>query len=247
MKENYKILETRNISKEEYELITNLLDKYNMSKDNFIKNCKTLVINKIEYNYHIVDGYDPIKNIIMYNDKSNLVCEFLHVASSNRDKQLGICIRPNKVYKKSIGLGLNEGITDLFMTYCTNNKPYYCFERIVAKTLEYAFGIQIYNYYFLSDDAEFRFLFNRDYIKLLNNLDDYTYSMIGIRNLYLHDGKIPRGTDSALKIFMEVVIENLLNVVKDCGKDCKSYINELLKSNEMIDIYNIIGKYQYNS
>ena len=45
---------------------------------------------------------------------------------------------------------------------------------------------------------------------------------------------------------MDMTIEDLLKVTKDSEKDCKSYIEKLLKEDSsMQDIYKIIGNYEY--
>ena len=241
----FKILESRKISNEEHKLITNLLDKYKMDKTNFVNNAKTLVFNKIDIKGKILNGYDSSKNIINYNDKSNLTCELLHVASSNSGKVQGICIRPNKVYPKTIGYGLNEGITDLFLEYATNEEGSFPFEKICAKILEYAYGTNIFNYYFLSDDGEFRHQFNNEFSTFLSNLDDYSNAIMGAKILVLNNQFVPEEAIEVIKVYMDIVIEDLFGVVKDSKKDCTKYLKELLSSETMKPIYDIIGKYEY--
>ena len=54
-----KIIESRKITKEEYDAITGLINKYKLNPNNFINNCKTLVLNRIEFNGNIFNGYNP--------------------------------------------------------------------------------------------------------------------------------------------------------------------------------------------
>ena len=245
---NYKdqVIESRNITEEEKKFIINLLDKYKMDKTNFINNAKTLKINKVKEPKLIVNGYDPLDNIIYYNDKSNYVCELLHVASSKNDVYQGIIVKPNKVYKKPFGFGLNEGITDLFLYRATKKEGYFPFEKICAKVLKYAYDNQIFDAYFKNNDSVFRHQFglDKDITSLMMNLDEYTELALIAKNEMLLRKELPLGLANATKIMMNMVIEELLEFVKDSKKDCKAYLEKQLKSKTMKPIYDIIGEYE---
>ena len=156
----YKILETRKITQDEYDLIMGILNKYKMSSELFINNCKSLVMNKIDSDEFIINGYDSPNNTLYYNDKSDIISSLLRVASSTTSPYQGICIKPNIRYKKTANYALNEGINDLFLELGTKREGFYPFEKICAKVMKYAYGSKIFNCYFMNDDASFRFLFN---------------------------------------------------------------------------------------
>ena len=244
-KKNYKVLSSRKITEAEYNLILKMLNKYQMSTDNFIKNSKTLLLNKIENTIDIYNGYDPINNVILYNDSTNIIRELLHVASSSGKKEQGICIKVNRVYKKSRGYALNEGITDLFLEYANGDSGFYNFEKVCAKVLMYAFGVDIYKNYFLNDDGNFRHLFNNNFPKLLSSMDDYMVSMIKLKKLISLNKELPIGIFEIIKIYMDIVIEDLLKVTETSNEEGLNYLKDLLNSEDMTPIYNIIGKYEY--
>lgn len=246
---NYKdkVVSSREITKKEYNLIINLLDKYKMDKSNFIKNCKTLKINKVTENRLIVNGYDPIANIIYYTDKSNLICELLHVASSNNNVCQGIIVKPNKVYPKPFGIGLNEGITDLFLENALKEEGNFPFEKLCVKALKYVYGMNILNAYFKNDDSTFRHQFNdKDITKFMTSLDEY-YSLILIsKHQMLINNELPLGLANATKITMDIVLEELIKILKGSEKNYIRYIERALNSKSMKAIYDVIGEYKFN-
>lgn len=245
---DYQVLNSRNITEEEYNTIISLLDKYKMDKDNFIKNSKSLVLKETTYPKQIYNGYYPKDNIVVYNEKSNIIRELLHVASSNgTDNSQGIILRPSIIHAKPLGIGLNEGITDLFLEYSNSETTcLFPFEKLCAKVLEYAFGINLYNNYFLNDDVAFDVSLNDKYIDLLMSIEDYTILILRLKQILADKELLPRGVEAIVKIYMDMTIEDLLEVTKDSKKDCKSYIEKLLKEDSsMQDIYKIIGNYEY--
>ena len=241
-----KVIESRKITKEEYELIINLLSKYKMDSNNFVANSRSLTINKIEYNGYIYNGYNPVKNTISYNERSNIIRELLHVASSTRSKYQGICIKPNRVYPESIGIGLNEGIADMFLELYNKEDGDFPFEKICAKTLKYVYTVKIFKFYFNNNDGAFRHFLGNNIASFLMNLDDYTNKMLYARYLYNKDGKIGEAMKLSLKVLMTVVINDLFKLIGDNNKEYQNYLLKQLKGKSMTPIYNVIGEYDYN-
>ena len=167
----------RKITKKESALITDFLDKLEMDKTNFIKNSETLKIKEADIEgAFIINGYDPVDNIVIKTKDSSLPRELLHVASCNGAKEQGICVRPNRIYKKTFGHALNEGVTDLFLEKLTGEAPSFPVEKLCAEFIEHIYGINSLKYYFLSDDINFRHQFTNDITTLMYDLDD-CYSM----------------------------------------------------------------------
>ena len=243
---NYKdkVLKSRKITKEEYSFIISLLDKYKMDKTNFINNAKKLKINKVDEKKLIVNGYDPIANIIYYNDRSNLICELLHVASSNNNICQGIIVKPNKVYTRPFGIALNEGITDLFLERGTKREGYFPFEKACAKTLKYAYGNQIFDAYFKNDDGTFRHQFDKSITVFMDYLDDYSNLALYARNCMQKDNKLPVGLSDAIKILMDIIVDELLKIITNDKKDCRAHLEKQLNSKSMQALYKIIGEYK---
>ena len=246
---NYKdrVLESRKITKEETTFIINLLDKYKMDKTDFINNAKNLKLNKVNETKLIVNGYDPEANIIYYTDKSNYVCELLHVASSNKNIYQGIIVKPNKVYKKPFGIALNEGITDLFLERATKKEGYFPFEKVCAKVLKYAYGNQIFDAYFKNNDGVFRHQFGKDITSFMDYLDEYSHLALIARYSMLTDKKLPLGLANAIHIMMDLTIEELLKIVANDKKDSRAYLIKQLNSKSMQAIYKIIGEYKFKN
>ena len=240
-----KVLDTRNIMEEEYNLIINLLDKYKMDKTIFIKNAETLKLKKVQVAYPIINGYDSKENAIYYNDNSNLTYELLHAASSKDKAYQGILVKPNGVYKKTFGFGLNEGITDLFLECANKEEGIFSFEKICAKVLKYAYGNQIFNAYFQNNDGMFRHQFDKDITHFMELLDEYTMLMLTARQEMQIYNRLSLGLANAIKILMDSVIKELLDIVKICKKDYRGYLQKQLKSKTMKPIYDIIGEYEY--
>ena len=239
-----KIIESRKITKEEYDAITGLINKYKLNPNNFINNCKTLVLNRIEFNGNIFNGYNPEKNTISYNDKSNIIRELIHVASSTKSAYQGICIKPNKVFPESMGIGLNEGITDMFLELYNKEEGEFPFEKICAEVLKHVFGVKLFNYYFNNNDGGFRFFFRRDISTFLIDLDEYFHKMMYAKYLYHKDGKITRTLELSIKVLMTVIIDDLISLIGSDEKNRKYLFNKL-KSKTMKPIYDIIGEYNY--
>lgn len=240
-KQKLEIIETRKINQNEYGYMLNLLKKINMPNENFIKNCQTLILNKIDDKWYLLNGYDALNNLLYYNDKSNLVREFLHVASSNNFKEQGIIIKPCKFYSKSRGHAFNEGITDMFLELSTGEVGFFVFEKLCAKFLAYIYGIDLFKVYFQNDDLAFREQIDDGYMRFLLNLDDYSDAMTKIRKLSELKQPIPNGTGEILKIYMETVLEDLLILAKNSEKEYKAYLNELLKAKDMKQICELLG------
>lgn len=244
--EKYEIIEKRKITKEEYDLIITILDKYKMNKDNFIINSKTLVLNKINTDEIIINGYNAPSNNIYYNNNSNLICELLHAASSTRSPYQGICIKPNKIYKKTVGYALNAGITDLFLELGKRKEGYHSFEKVCAKTIKYAYGIDIFNCYFMNDDISFRLFFNKYFDNFIACLDECSNKILFIKMNKLN-GQIKEMLDTDIKVLMTITINELLKVTSDSGKNCKNYLLKQLKTKTMKSLYDIIGEYNYEN
>ena len=240
-----KVIESRKITEEEYNLIINLLDKYKMNKKNFIRNANTLLLNKIDYQGKIYNGYNPMENIINYNDRSNLIRELLHVSSSNRNPYQGISIKPNRVYNENIGIGLNEGIADMFLESYNKSNGDFPFEKICAKTLKYVYTVKVFNFYFMNNDGGFRYYFKKNISNFLIDLDDYTNKLLQAKHLYQTTGKIGEGMKVSIKVLMTVVINDLFDILDGTDKAYKAYLFKQLKSKAMKPIYDIIGEYNY--
>ena len=217
-----------------------------MPNINFINNVKTLELCKIDYTGAILNGYDSVNNILRYNDNSNIIRDLLHVASSTRSPYQGICVTPNLVFKESIGYAFNEGITDMFLDINTNVDNYFPFEKICAKVFKFAYGTKPFSFYFLGNDSAFRHQFNKDITRFMIDLDEYSSKMILVKRIYDTRGEIEPGMEYAIKILMDIVIKDLLKIVSDSDKDCKTYLINQLKSKSMRTIYKIIGKYEVN-
>ena len=140
--------------------------------------------------------------------------------------------------------GLNEGITDLFLGLATKRRGIYPIEKICAKTLKYAYGIKIYDFYFTNNDGGFRNLFNTYFIDFATALDEYFTKMLYIKLNDL-DERIIYALGTDIKALMTDTINELLKVTSDSGKDCKKYLLKELKSKDMKPIYDIIGEYNY--
>ncbi|MBR7042097.1 MAG: hypothetical protein IKI04_01205 [Bacilli bacterium] len=241
-----KILESRKITKEEYNLIIALISKYKLNSNNFINNSKTLLINKIDYNGMIYNGYNPEKNIINYNESSNLIRELLHVASSNKSKYQGICIKPNRVYPESLGIGLNEGISDMFLELYNKEEGYFPFEKICAKTLKYVYTVKLFHFYFTNNDGSFRHYLGKNIASFLLDLDEYMDKMLYAKYLYQKNGKIGEAMKLSIKVLMTVVINDLFKLIGESNKEYKNYLFKQLNGKSMKPIYNIIGEYDYS-
>ena len=237
-----KIIESRKITKKEIDEIISLINKYKLNANNFITNSNDLVINKIDYNEFIPNGYDAKNNIIFYNNQTNLTREFIHVASSTRDMYQGICIKPNETFPECIGVALNEGIADMFLELYNKQEGNFPFEKICAKTLKHAFTIKLFNFYFLNNDAAFRHFFNKDVYSFYTALDEYCKQMFYLKKIYKKNNNINELIKINIKIQMTDVINELLNIVDDSNKQ---YCLNLLKSKTMKPIYDIIGEYNY--
>lgn len=225
------------LKKADYDLVINFLEKHGMSKTNFINNCKKIEIHKLSNNkLHIINGYNPMTNVITCNKTNDLMRELIHAASSNKSMEQGITLKPNRVYKQKMGYGLNEGITDLFYEYISGNNGIFIFEKICAKVLEYAYGMNIYNSYFMSDDITFRNQFKNSIINLFTYLDNYSNTRL---NLYIdkinHKG-ISTARKNAVKALIELTTDELLKFVSDSNKDCKTYLNTLLTDDVVSEI-----------
>ena len=78
------------------------------------------------------------------------------------------------------------------------------------------------------------------------SIEDYTILILRLKQILADKELLPRGVEAIVKIYMDMTIEDLLEVTKDSEKDCKSYIEKLLKEDSsMQDIYKIIGNYEY--
>ena len=78
------------------------------------------------------------------------------------------------------------------------------------------------------------------------SIEDYTILILRLKQILADKELLPRGVEAIVKIYMDMTIEDLLEVTKDSKKDCKSYIEKLLKEDSsMQDIYKIIGNYEY--
>ena len=78
------------------------------------------------------------------------------------------------------------------------------------------------------------------------SIEDYTILILRLKQILADKELLPRGVEAIVKIYMDMTIEDLLKVTKDSEKDCKSYIEKLLKEDSsMQDIYKIIGNYEY--
>lgn len=241
-----KVIESRSITKEEYDLIIGLIDKYKLDGKNFINNSKTLVLNKIDFDGIIYNGYDASNNIINYNEKSNLVRELLHVASSTRSIYQGICVKPNRVYVESMGTGFNEGITDMFLELCNKEEGPFPFEKICAKTFQYVHTVKMFNLYFGNNDGGLRRFFSKDVTKFLMELDDYSSRMIYYQRLLKNGIRIPESTKLYMKLTMTIIIDDVFELLEGSNKDYKSYLFKLLKSKTMKPVYDMLGEYDYD-
>ena len=79
------------------------------------------------------------------------------------------------------------------------------------------------------------------------DLDEYSRLALTAKFRMDTEKKVPLGLDTAIKIHMDMIIEELLHVASDSNKDCLKYLNELLNSKTMEPIYNLIGEYKYKS
>ena len=244
---DYKVIESRKITDDEYNVVINLLDKYKLDKSNFVNNCKNLVLNKIDDERYLYNGYIPEDNVILYNDKSNIVRELFHVASSTRSIYQGICIKPNKVFPESLGRSLNEGIADMFLELYNKEEGIFPFEKICAKLLKHVYTIKMFNFYFMNNDGGFRHCFDKDVASFLITLDEYSKKMIYVRSIYQHGDEVNEMLKRSIKVLMTDAIDELLTLIGNTDEKNVTYLFNQLNSKTMKPIYDIIGEYNYNN
>ena len=156
---------------------------------NFYNNINELKIknNKVIELIGAVGCYSPLSNSITLSDSSSIYHELFHMASRSYGKQNGVIytgfrqrnIKISKILYNDLGLGLNEGYTELLAHRYFGNKAYssYDFETDIANKLEMIIGQDKMTELYLRGDlagliAELRVYMPEDeIIKFITRLD----------------------------------------------------------------------------
>ena len=162
------------ISKSNKDLIDSILNTlklYNMPTKLFLNNIKTLKFkeDKNEENNYLLDS-----NKIVHKD-NHINRELFLCASSNETTGLSYKLKNGK----TLGMALTNGVIDMFTSL--NDKTYkvkYPFPKMVAETIMYIFGIEIFEYLFSNDPKGFLAVFKNPklIIDLMDKLDKFEYN-----------------------------------------------------------------------
>ncbi len=213
---------------------------------NFLKNYKTVIINKTHETEEsiVVGDYSSKNNLLLYLDPKEVPHEIIHMSSSTfPHKNTGIVFEKNSIL---YGTGLNEGITDLFNKKINNISGSYVYERIVAECLEKSNDIHIFDSYFNSEPLTFMKQFNNVFIlSLIKALDKYNYLTSEILTLYYSNRPIPEHIIIAYEASKERVKNILKKYMKEKGQE--KYFEDRINSDELnsyfIAINGIISGY----
>lgn len=226
-----------NINDKKIQILLPYLEKLkNYTSENNLQTIYNNLKNvKVKRNFGIImfgasGTFDSTTNSIKYFSNNDLGHEFLHCASSyynSKTKQNEVGFKRG-IEKDKIGVGLNEGYTELLASriYNKNNKVRsYKNEVSIVKLLEFFFDNPkvMEEYYFNHNLAKFienmeNYATKEDVINIILNMDKITISSNGLNH-------VPKLETIKIKI---TLYKWFRNKCKDPNK-MNEFINELFK------------------
>lgn len=183
--------------------------------ENFRKNMSDIVI--LEDNEYY---YDNCSNMLYCDKKSNDIWGLLHVAS-NDQKKMNVGIITNDDF----GIGLNEGITEVFENELGVHNYRYLLESVVARVL-LAIDFDLVTHSYFTNSGDDLILFGDSIKGLIVNVDKYFKNHNEVMRLYKEKNE---KKDSEFKnLEKKKYINELNNCIFDI--ECDIYVN----------VYNII-------
>ena len=234
--------------KEEFGLVYNAIGRLGMDKTNFIVQLQSLTMLKENNPESEISGYNPKTNTINYAKEDDIIHELFHMASlKNGNPDSGIVLVEDDFRSN---FGMNEGITDYFTELAKNDAPCcYPFEKLVAQSLCFLFGKDIFKGYFNNSYNEFINAFPEDIridiIDILSNLDEYNSLT---QSIYSKDF-FPEDLESVQEIseailkslcdaceYSEQNLEDLIDLFEKRAYSTKmSEVKDLIKITDAID------------
>lgn len=219
--------------------VLEVLTKYNFDKSNFLKRYKDLSIGKSNNS-----DYSCRTNRLNYNGNiDECIHEMFHVASGHKGIVDGICSR--KGNDGLFGVGLNEGITDMFASIAGSKKVSYPFEKACAETISDIFGMQIMKNYFDNNSIAFFNKFNNSYfLEFVDELDSYNHMIREIDTIYRVNGfKLNKSAKKKVKLIQDnagsqlgIVYMAFIDFLESFGFNYKRILDDRMSSADMLDL-----------
>ena len=231
--------------KDEFKMVLDTLNKYNMPTNNFNNNLSSLAIRNIseEPNESMIvteGSYDALNNTINYlGTFEDLIHELFHMSSNKIDstRNMGMMFEKNG---RRIGISINEGITDLFTSYTVKNYDFkYPIEALFVQLLSEVYSDSLFKYHFLEKPRAFYDCFKEDMqsmSQIIVKLDDFSSSIGG--NVHMSREKFIDFCTSYLELMYkkgELIVKDHFDRFKSMFINGKGNI-ERIKSMFNVDI-----------